>query len=147
MFYFHFHFFGHPIESHVLFTLSLSRYSMFPYCFLCWNSQRKASQLASAPWALLRRQSASRPQRLSLFLHLETLCLPLSGIRRGTGLGLSAFMSFFLWILNGNFQAFPKVVEPEAENPNCNNESVICNWINSDWNLNSPLSCMPLCQQ
>lgn len=95
MFYFHFHFFGLPIETHILFTLSLSRYSMFPYCFLCWNSQRKASQLASAPWALLRRQSASKPQRLSLFLHLEALCLPLSGIRRGTGLGLSAFVSFF----------------------------------------------------
>lgn len=91
---FYFHFSGQAIQTHILFTLPLSRYSMFPYCFLCWNSQRKASQLASALWALLRQQSASRPQRLSLFLHLEAPYLPLSRFR-STGPGLFAMVSFF----------------------------------------------------
>lgn len=48
-FFFKFHFPSRPVDAHILFTRLLSRYSMFPLCFLCCNSQRKARRASPTP--------------------------------------------------------------------------------------------------
>lgn len=76
--FFQFHFPSRPVDAHILFTRLLSRYSMFPLCFLCCNSQRKARRtgptsplfsrpLPPVPAMLGSKKSTSRPQRRICF--------------------------------------------------------------------------------